>query len=88
MSGSSEGRVLHEGSEPAAVGDSMAGKAGTSQRWETVPQLPSKGDRVGLVSEPMGRRGPGMAGQACGWVNGSTEVPLEHSLGGRAGLRA
>lgn len=66
MSGSSEGRGLHEGSEPAAVGDSMAGKAGTSRRRDTVPQLPSKGDRVGLVSEPRGRRGPGMAGQACG----------------------
>lgn len=66
MSGSSEGRGLHEGGEPAAVGDSVAGKAGTSRRWDTVPQLPSKGDRAGLVSETRGRRDLRMAGQACG----------------------
>ena len=68
------------------MGDSMAGRAGTSWRWDMVPQLPSKGDRAGLVPETRGIRSPRMARQACGdhgsgRVSGSAEALLQRSLG-------
>lgn len=86
MSGSSEGRWLHKGGELVAKGDSMAGRAGTSWRWGTVPQLPSKGDRAGLVPETRGRCSPRTAGQICGDYSSrqgsrSAQEHLQCSLG-------
>jgi len=66
MLGSSEGRQFHKGGEPAAMGERIAGRAGTSWGWGTAPQLPNKGGRAGLVPETMGRCSSRMTRQVCG----------------------
>jgi len=64
VSGSNEGRWFHEVGEPAAAGDGTSDRAGTSKRWDVVPQLPSKGgkNRTDAGNQGQTQHGGGWAG--------------------------